>query len=519
MKKKDWNEGLNHLDPEIVEKYTYRKDKLRQKQKAQSVWLRIGVIAACLAFIVSALIVVPMLQEDDPKPLPLPETTQSGSDTTADEEETTAVGEESTTPSYITLPPISIIQSGKEIADRTNITCGNTGSSSGSEAEMYSPGFYIQTVVYATVIEVLPDTYYVPGRNTEYRVARLSVIDSIRGEGLPQEIFFRFPYYSAGVFEGYDAFIFSLDQVGIENYLMINDTKKEATYFADMFQIATVDDLGYGSVIAFNNEKVDVSFWDRVRHYNVSAHIDTMLSDPQTYLYPVGRDTTLEEAKANIAELAQKDNMFTDEVAACDYVAAEDIFISDESKQIKNHLTSSSFDVFKQTISIGSDSIVAQYTRLINGFETDEKIVIRVDKSSKTARIEKRGEPYTSDDLERIPNIGEVLENMALYELKPPHLEIVDGLHFAYSTAEGGYRKVDGKIYGIICLVWSYTCDNLINGYISDDCYYLYDENGNGWIVERDDLRKLLGDEDWIVKRFDYEWENEWYEEWIGSLS
>ena len=33
MKKQEWNEGMNHLDPDIIEKYIEQKDRLRQKNK------------------------------------------------------------------------------------------------------------------------------------------------------------------------------------------------------------------------------------------------------------------------------------------------------------------------------------------------------------------------------------------------------------------------------------------------------------------------------------------------------
>ena len=67
MKKKEWNDGLNHLDPDIVEKYVEQKEKLRHNsKKPKGVWLRFGAIAACFLMIVSTIIVVPMLREDDP---------------------------------------------------------------------------------------------------------------------------------------------------------------------------------------------------------------------------------------------------------------------------------------------------------------------------------------------------------------------------------------------------------------------------------------------------------------------
>lgn len=56
MKKQEWNEGMNHLDPDIIEKYIEQKDRLRQKNKrSKGIWLRIGVSAACLVIIISGM--------------------------------------------------------------------------------------------------------------------------------------------------------------------------------------------------------------------------------------------------------------------------------------------------------------------------------------------------------------------------------------------------------------------------------------------------------------------------------
>ena len=81
MKKKEWNEGLNHIDPDLVEKYVEQKDRLRQKnKKPKGVWLRFGVIAACFVLIVSAVIVVPMLRENNLPDVPTWDTAQYSAD-------------------------------------------------------------------------------------------------------------------------------------------------------------------------------------------------------------------------------------------------------------------------------------------------------------------------------------------------------------------------------------------------------------------------------------------------------
>ena len=56
MKKQEWNEALNHLDPEIVEKYVLQKDELRQKKRKKTVWFRAVIIAACLAVVVCVFV-------------------------------------------------------------------------------------------------------------------------------------------------------------------------------------------------------------------------------------------------------------------------------------------------------------------------------------------------------------------------------------------------------------------------------------------------------------------------------
>ena len=52
MKKKEWNEGLNHLDPDLVEKYVEQKDMFKQKRMSKKIWIRWGAVAAsfCLIF-------------------------------------------------------------------------------------------------------------------------------------------------------------------------------------------------------------------------------------------------------------------------------------------------------------------------------------------------------------------------------------------------------------------------------------------------------------------------------------
>ena len=56
----------------------YAKTKLKKENKtSKSVWLRFGAIAACFLLIVSVILAVPMLREDDPGVIPGPGTTDN----------------------------------------------------------------------------------------------------------------------------------------------------------------------------------------------------------------------------------------------------------------------------------------------------------------------------------------------------------------------------------------------------------------------------------------------------------
>ena len=85
MRKNQLNEGLNHIDAEIVEGYLKQKDRLNQKRRTRSAWLRFAVIAACFVLIISAVIIPPMLLEDDPSTPPPTVPTWDGAQYSADD--------------------------------------------------------------------------------------------------------------------------------------------------------------------------------------------------------------------------------------------------------------------------------------------------------------------------------------------------------------------------------------------------------------------------------------------------
>ncbi len=65
MNKKEWNEGLNLLEAEIIEKHIEQKERLVKKKNSQKIFIRFGAIAACFAIVIGAVIAVPRFFLDD----------------------------------------------------------------------------------------------------------------------------------------------------------------------------------------------------------------------------------------------------------------------------------------------------------------------------------------------------------------------------------------------------------------------------------------------------------------------
>ena len=179
MKKKEWNEGLNHIDPDLVEKYVEQKDRLRQKnKKPKSVWLRFGAIAACFLLIVSAVIVVPMLREDDPGIIPNPDND-----------------------SYIPIVNIQTLTSAPHYYGNES----SSGMSSNAVMDANPPGISVT----AKLIEMLPDTYtfFDDWNQYEYRLLRMKTVKLLRGTEMTEEFYYMVPVDFMTDFSVYDSFV------------------------------------------------------------------------------------------------------------------------------------------------------------------------------------------------------------------------------------------------------------------------------------------------------------------------
>lgn len=422
------------------------------------------------------------------------------------------------TPPGTTLPKVPLIEAGDRLAD--DATPSYRSESQGGMACYAYLTFDLATIVEAEVVEILPDSYINLDDGSYYNIARLRVIDSLNGKNLPEEIYLRYNSYGGIVhgfvrLSGYDSFLFSLDQTGIENYLMFNANTKEKALFPNMFEGAW--SLSYGSAIAFTDGKVDLAFFDRALSYYDDHYVDEMakmvFDDPEKYSYPVGRDSTIEEAKTRIATYLEKQTV----KRPCDYLTADEVFSSEEASALRQYLAPNKGNLFTQKLSRYTGNTTITYTRVINGFSTNEVIEINVG----TQRITETGERFTQEDLSALPDLAYAKNQITLDPENPPHVKLTfdppGSASFKTFDYKLVYRKINGKVYGVIRAEWVFTYKNPnMESFSStgdsnepfeqdyrDDIYFLYDQNGNTWLHNRDSLKKTIG-EDSIIRENRY---------------
>ncbi|MBQ9116138.1 MAG: hypothetical protein IJY04_03855 [Clostridia bacterium] len=402
MNTREWNEALNALDSDIVEAYIEHRDRLIAQNNARNFRIRVTALAACFLLLVSSILILPILKRYgdspivDPPDIPISPTL--------------------TPPTVSTVPSGSII-TGKCIATHGDTAYANNGTIVSSCR--IPTKFFANTVIHATAAEILPDRYYIPvspGNNEYCRVVKLSVAEAIRGEGLPSEIFLSVPADTADAYGEYEDFILSLEQTGIENYMMINQSTGKVTYFPHMFTAYKGSPDG-GSAIAFNNGIVSASFWDKIQKNEYYLRdILQAFNEGKANNYPAEPGSTLSEVKEKLLYLLQSELTFQDRIAIVnqkhDYITADDVFFTEEGKRIKEYLEPSEKHVFKQSIWYSATNLYVNYNRIINGFVTEEKITVWED-----GTVTRTGEAYGEADLERLPDIGGLLAELELSQL------------------------------------------------------------------------------------------------------
>jgi hypothetical protein len=140
-----------------------------------------------------------------------------------------------------------------------------------------------------------------------------------------------------------------------------------------------------------------------------------------------------------------------------------------------------------------------EYTRLINGFHTTERIELY------KSLVYRRGEAFSPEDLESLPDLGGFISELDLENLQQPNAELYQGkwVELLRKGATGYYAKVGGKVYGIVKVTWWYVQNDIYDvrrQSFYDALYYLVDADGSVTSISYEELRSLIGNADFLAK-------------------
>lgn len=468
MKNENWQAGLNALDASLVEQHLKETERLEKRRKSRG--LRFAALAACFCLVLGSVLTLPLLQKQ-------PETPFVDSEPSGEPSE-----------GYIEPPFVGPVLLGDAVTGTQSVTVGRTEFGHASEL-LVPPGFQVGTVVEARVEEVLPDVYLRPGINMTYWVAKLEVLDVIRGEGLPQTIYLRFchqkpPFYQLpgknygrDLFDGYSSLILSLEQVGIENYLLVNRDQGRAEYFPHMFDFCFLDLPDYGAVVPFAEGKAVYDLWDAGYGWG----------------YPAEEGDSVAQVKEKVQGMIAEGG---ENLPSCKYFTAEEVFASEEGKAVLGEVAPGQGTLFCHTFWVNRGVPEVTYARYVNGVPTGEWVRVYPE------RVERSGVWLTREELETLPDIGSAVATLDVSKLAPPHVSLLEGDRLQGYNVQGFYRRAGGEFYGILRVIWTYERPG--KGFLQDDCYFLYDCHGNARTVEREELREIIGD-DGLICPFSYD--------------
>ncbi|MBO5768120.1 MAG: hypothetical protein J6R45_03225 [Clostridia bacterium] len=502
---KKFIKAVGQIDEELLERYDNIEKSLVPKRKRTRV-LKIAALAACLCLVFASVFAVLELASGDTLPTYSGVPTESGDIPTQSGisgesgEASQFVHPESSVPED---PPAELdaIYSGEPLwLNPSNGSQGGGGDGEAAEPPPASTLFYYGMTAVGRVKEISPDTYARIGASASelrYRIAVMEITEAVYGNNIPDEIYLMIPsYLDVEALLNYDEMIFAFKQKGFESYVLANETKKRAEAFSVMFQ--TVPGFAEFCFIPFTDGVFDISLWREKgfnnQFYFQEEYMYEFFTNPGEYQVQIGY--TLGQAKKAIL-----DTYAEMRYPPLDRVLYSDIFNSDAAKAVLEYCTPFKNGIFAQDAVVHNSSAIF-FERYIYGFPTNE--VIRIRESDENATY--YGERFTEEEIERLPNIANFFERTDIYSLSPMHTDIGDKHTVSKPMLSGNYVKLGGKIYSIARIAWKIVDDR--NWYCLDDSYFLISEDGSATLIEREDLRAIVGDE--FVTSFKY---NEFIEE------
>ena len=315
------------------------------------------------------------------------------------------------------------------------------------EAALLDDAVYPKFWVHARVLEALPDTYLIPEKtlNRERcRVLRLQVVQTLFGKDVPKEFYYILPEQYFTDMTGLDLII-SMEQLGVENYLLLNTSRQQYETFSLLFadfansnerDIEPIPDptkvstgVGLYNILPFRNNRL---YWPQGDHWSRAKSYFEILSKNGDI--PVTSESTLAEAKAALRQIYGNEEpkaRFADE-----YNVGILLTDADTPKE----------GVFSQIIHQHERKILL--CRIIDGFYANECYMYYED-----GRIEASDVKFTQEDIAALPDLTPAVEQALA---KAPE----EGTCRKFV---GYYYKTDnGKVFGVVQAHWEINWEKTV---------------------------------------------------------
>lgn len=444
----------------------YAKTKLKKDNKpSKSVWLRFGAIAACFLLIVSAVIVVPMLREDDPGVIPGPGTTDDNR------------------PNI----PIVNVQVPSYAPQYYGSESSVNSSSSFEQAEIVTSGISVT----ARFVEALPDTYtfFDDWRQVEFRLLRMEVITVLEGAKMTEEFLFIVPDLYMTDYSIYDKLVFKdIAQYGYEYSLVYNKTKGCAEQLEMVlfgYMNTNFSTLGINVMAFDSDDRFDMRLWNSTEGWVTSTHYTVEYFGTEYY-----QNYTLQDAEEEARNSGHgKDYYYVHSLAD----------VNGESAEALDYIKSFENGVYVTTLGGGKlfygSEVQLGFRRYINGFATNENGMIYADSVNwSNARFSKEDE-QNLPDLQAA--VAAVISTFEAGEIKPPHLQNANQEKLKSSGVFGWYAKTANGVIGVVRVSWYYEDRDLSHYYDGrhfDDAYYIIEYGSNECVpIDKDALSDRIG--------------------------
>ena len=300
-------------------------------------------------------------------------------------------------------------------------------------------------LVHARVLEVLPDTYLIPEKTLNRqacRVLRLQVVQTLFGKNVPNELYYIHPEEYFTDMTGLDLII-SMDQLGVEDYLLLNTSSQQYETFSLLFadfvnsnerDLEPIPDptrvstgTALSNILPFRNNRL---YWLQSDYWSRSKSYFEFLSKNGDI--PLTAEHTLVQAKTIIRQMYAGREEPTVRYAD-EYNFGIQLTDADTPKE----------GVFSQIIHQYDKKILL--CRIIDGYYTNECYMYYED-----GRIEASDTKFTQEEIATLPKLTPAV-HQAL-EKAPENGTCRSFVGYYYKTNQG-------NLYGIVQAVWSVSSE------------------------------------------------------------